>query len=97
MAKANEPYRHIEVESYEAANTSGLHGAVHIRPLPGGPYSTILRVECPREMRDTTRYPLGTRFRLKVKLTDREGDGDFLYSHHSWPYQVLGMPKRIKK
>ncbi|MDW9984802.1 hypothetical protein GOC13_22880 [Sinorhizobium meliloti] len=89
MAKVNEPYRYIEVESY-LQRGSGLHGEVHIRPVAGGPYPVNIRVECPREMRDTKRYKLGTKFRLKVKLTDREGGNDFLYSHHSWPYTVLG-------
>ncbi|RWC19170.1 MAG: hypothetical protein EOS51_15610 [Mesorhizobium sp.] len=91
MAKLNEPYRHIEVESYEAAKTSGLHGVVHVRPLHGGPYPTHLRVECPKEM--VRNFPVGTRFRVKVKLTDRQGSGDFLYSHHSWAYEVLEKPK----
>ncbi|MDB5538779.1 MAG: hypothetical protein JWQ89_506 [Devosia sp.] len=71
MAKVNEPYRYIVVESYEKQATSGLHGAVHIRPVAGELYPTYLRVECPREMRDTRRYKLGTKFRIKVKLTDR--------------------------
>ncbi len=34
-------------------------------------------------------YPVGTRFKVKVKLTDREGGGEFLYSHHSWKFDVL--------
>jgi hypothetical protein len=89
MAKRNEPYRHIEVESY-IERGSGLHGEVHIRPVAGGPYPVKIRVECPREMRDPERFKVGTRFRVKVKLTDRKGSGDFLYSHHSWPYTVLG-------
>ena len=89
MAKRNEPYRYIEVESYLERGSS-LHGPVHIRPVAGGPYPADIRVECPREMRDTKRYKLGTKFRLKVKLTDKEGGSDFLYSHHSWPFTVLG-------
>ncbi|RWF58895.1 MAG: hypothetical protein EOS50_01305 [Mesorhizobium sp.] len=88
MANRNEPYRFIEVESYREKG-SGLHGDVHIRPVAGGHYPTSIRVECPREMRDTGRFPLGTRFSIKVKLTDRAGSGDFLYSHHSWAYTVL--------
>lgn len=88
MAKLDEPYRLVVVESYPETG-SGLHGKVHIRPLPGGPYPVNTRVECPREMRDVRRYKLGTKFRIKVKLTDREGGGEFLYSHHSWPFEVL--------
>lgn len=93
MAKLNEPYRYIEVESYRERSTGGLHGAIHIRPVPGGIYPTNTRVECPREMRDLTLFPLGTRFHIRAKLTDRDGSGEFLYSHHSWKYEVLGLPK----
>ncbi|MBK1795094.1 hypothetical protein JHL21_11350 [Devosia sp. WQ 349] len=85
MAKPNEPFRVIEAESfYDEAEKK-----VRVRPCPDGIYPTSLHVECPREMRDTKRYPLGTRFLIRVKLTDREGSKDFLYSYHAWPYEVL--------
>lgn len=29
-------------------------------------------------------YPVGTKFLLKAKLTDREGEGLFLYSYYGW-------------
>jgi hypothetical protein len=35
------------------------------------------------------KYPVGTRFRIYAKLTDKEGGGRFLHSHHNWPYEVL--------
>ena len=89
MAKTNENYHSIEVESYRESQTGGLHGAVHIRPTKGGIYPQDVRVECPREMRDTSRFPLGTVFRVRAKLTDRQGGGSFLYSHHSWAYEVV--------
>jgi hypothetical protein len=34
--------------------------------------------------------PVGTRFRLRVKLTDREGGDEFLYSYHGWKVDILG-------
>lgn len=87
MAKSNEPYRYVEVESYRTGPTSGLHGPVHIRPCKGQGLPTTLHVECSKKLiRD---YPVGTRFRLKAKLTDREGAGEFLYSHYRWPYTVI--------
>lgn len=89
MSKPSEPYRYVEVESYVEQSTGGLHGPVHIRPVKGEPYPKGIRVECPREMRDPARFPTGTRFRIRAKLTDREGGGEFLYSHHSWRYEVL--------
>lgn len=89
MAQDN-PYEDVIVESYCPASTSGRHGPAHIRPAPGGKYSTGLHVECSKRLsRD---YPPGTRFRVKAKLTDREGGGQFLYSYHGWKFEVLQKP-----
>jgi len=90
MAKENEPYRQVVVESYRARVTSGLHGDIHIRPIAGQGLPTGLQVECSKKLsRD---YPVGTRFRIQAKLTDREGGGEYLYSFHRWPVAVLGKP-----
>jgi hypothetical protein len=62
MAKTNAPYQMVEVESYEPANTSGLHGKVHIRPCVGQGFPTTMHVECSKELSE--RYPPGTRFRI---------------------------------
>lgn len=92
MGKPFEPYLQVEVESYCPANTSGLHGTVHIRPVAGQGLPTNIHVRCPKEL--SYSYPVGTRFRIKAKLTDREGGGEFLHSHHSWPYTVLSKPAK---
>lgn len=34
--------------------------------------------------------PVGTKFRIFAKETDREGGPSFLYTHHSWPYEIVG-------
>jgi len=87
MAQDN-PYLDVIVESYIPGDRSGLHGLVHIRPVAGGPYLTSLHVECSKKLsRD---YPVGTKFQIKAKLTDREGGGEFLYSYYRWPFKVLG-------
>lgn len=86
MAKSDEPYEYVIVESYEPDRAGGLHGRVHIRPCPGQGYSTEMHVECSKKLsRD---YSVGTRFRIRAKLTDREGGGEFLYSHYRWRYEV---------
>jgi hypothetical protein len=86
MAQKN-PYEWVVVESYKPVRTSGLHGPVHVRPIDGQGYSTALQVECSRSLvRD---YPVGTRFKLRVKLTDREGGGEYLYSSWRWPFEVI--------
>lgn len=89
MAKLDEDYELVEVESYMPDRTSGLHGKVHIRPVPGQKHPTTLRVECSKTLSDLTRYPLGTRFVINAKLTDREGGPPFLYSSWRWKYDVV--------
>jgi hypothetical protein len=64
------------VESYRADRTSGKHGKIHIRPVAGQGYPVTLAVQCPKIL--STSYPVGTRFWLWVRLTDREGSGEFL-------------------
>jgi hypothetical protein len=94
MAKLGEHYEWVNVESYLPARTSGLHGKVHVRPLPGQCFPVYLHVECGRAMREN--YPVGTRFRILAKLTDREGGGEFLYTSYRWAYEVLWRPDHSK-
>jgi hypothetical protein len=44
-------------------------------------------VECSKHMRYA--HPVGTRFRVYAKETSREGSPPFLYTHFSWPYEVV--------
>lgn len=90
MAKANEPYQYVMVESFEPGSTSGLHGDVHIRPCAGQSYPTTLHVECSKDL--VRNYPVNTKFRIRAKLTDRLGSGDFLYSYFGWKYEVISKP-----
>jgi hypothetical protein len=87
MAKPDEPYRFVIVESFKPSAMSGLHGNVHIRPVSRQGLPTTLHVECSKKLsRD---YPVGTKFRIQAKLTDREGSGEYLYSYFKWPVEVL--------
>ena len=81
-------YQYIVAESYIPVDLSGLHGLVHIRPAAGQPFPQNLHVECSKRL--MTDYPVGTRFKLRVKLTDREGGKPFLYSYFGWPVKVMG-------
>jgi hypothetical protein len=86
MAQTN-PYEWIIVESYKPASTAGLHGPVHVLPIAGQCYSASFLVQCSKSL--VQNYPVGTRFRVRVKLTDREGTGEYLYSSWRWPFDVL--------
>lgn len=80
---------HILVESYKPNSTAGLHGEVHIRPLPGQGYNEKLHVACSKTLSEN--YPVGTKFRIKInaELSQREGDGDYIYSHSAWKHEVV--------
>lgn len=97
MAKPNEPYQMVEVESYFPTSTAGLHGPIHIRPTAGQGYPPNLHVECSKTLTNPQIYPVGTKFRIRAKLTDREGDGEFLYSYFGWKPEVLNLSKPKRK
>lgn len=86
MVAKKEVYQLIVVESFLPESTAGRHGPVHIRPALGQPFPRHLFVACSKDL--MTKYPVGTRFKIKAKLTDREGT-PFIYSHHGWKYEVL--------
>ena len=86
MAKPNEPYRYVVVESCRESG-SGLHGDVHIRPVLAEGFPSGTRVECSKAL--SRNYRVGTKFRIRAKLTDKEDGGEFLYSHFGWKYEVL--------
>lgn len=90
MGQPLEPYQMILVESYEPIQTSGLHGAIHIRPVPGQGIDPSLHVRCSKKLSEN--YPPGTRFIIKGKITDRDGGRPFIHSDHRWDYEVVSKP-----
>lgn len=79
-------YRKVVVETYQ--NTQGGSSkSVRARPVAGQGLSTGMNVECSSKMRKG--HPVGTKFLLEAKVTNREGGADFLYAHYNAPYEVL--------
>ena len=89
MVRDTYAYRQVAVESCL------LGATVQIRPLPGQAYSPTLSVQCSRRLRDTGLYPVGSKFLLLAKLTDRLGGTPFLYAYHGDPDVVLS-PRQAK-
>jgi len=89
MGKPNEPTVRVVVETY-LERGAGLHGDRHVRPIPGQGYAEGTRVRCSKAMRNA--HPIGTKFLIYAKPTDREGGRDFLTSHHSWDYEIVELP-----
>jgi hypothetical protein len=83
-----EEYTEIIVESFIIDKTSGKRGIIHIRPIPNQfPFESDMFVECSKEL--TNDYPVGTKFKIKAKITSKEGGKPFIYSHYKWTYIVL--------
>jgi hypothetical protein len=76
----------VVIETYR--NTSGGSSkSVRARPISGQGLDTSMNVECSSKMRKS--HPVGTRFLLSAKITNREDGPDFLYSHFNSPYKVV--------
>ena len=86
MGKPTEPTVQIVVETYPESG-GGLHGDRHVRPVDGQGYPPGTRVRCSKPMRFSA--PLGSKFLIYAKLTDKKGGRDFLSSHHSWDWVLV--------
>ena len=78
-------YRELVVES----GLDPRSGKPRIRPVSGQAFATDMRVQCSRGLLDTGRYPIGTRFLLSARITDRQGGAPFLYAWHGDPVVVM--------
>ena len=79
-------YKEVVIETYP--NTQGGSSkSIRARPVSGQGYDTSMNVECSASMRKS--HPIGTKFLLQAKLTNREGGPSFLYAHFESPYTVL--------
>lgn len=85
-------YREVAVESVRDPRS----GRIRLRPVSGQAYASSLRVQCARALCDPARYPVGTRFLISAKLTDRQGGEPFLYAWHGDPVQVIA-PAQLKR
>jgi hypothetical protein len=82
------PYKQILVESFEA-NLSGHRGAIEVRPLPAQEFSPNMLLECSRRMVDVSTYPLGTVFKVWVRVKQKQGGRPHLYCNHRDPIEVV--------
>ncbi|WP_338764807.1 hypothetical protein [Massilia sp. METH4] len=88
MARDLSAYREVAIESFDD------DGTVRVRPVVGQAYHPLLRVQCSRVL--VTDYPVGTRFLVHAKLTDRLGGPPFLYVYHGDPIVVLSRAETKK-
>lgn len=69
-------YRQVAVQSRL------IGSEIQIHPMAGQAFASTLSVQCALRLRDPVLYPVGTRFLLSAKLTDRQGGTPFLYAYH---------------
>lgn len=69
----------VIVETFYAGNEKS-GSPIRVRPVAGQGLSTNMRVECSKTMRNA--YPVGQKFSLYARITNRLGGPDFLYSSY---------------
>lgn len=79
-------YNYFIIQTYENLGEASSK-KIRARALPGQGVATDRKVECSEEMRLS--YPIGTYFKVRCKITDREGGTPFLYRHYNWAYKVV--------
>jgi len=87
MPSPSSEYFELLVESFVPAATGGHRGRVHVRPVTGQGIDPTLLVECSREMTDD--YPVGTRFLVRAKLSQRLGGSTFVKAPYAFGYSVV--------
>lgn len=86
MAEPWSSYHKVIVETYNATQSSKA-ARVRVRPVAGQMFPESWDVECSKAMRKN--HPVGTKFEIRARETNREGGKPYLYSHHSWPYRIV--------
>lgn len=79
-------YVEVIVETYRSVG-EGSSASIRARPVEGQGYPRTMKVECSKKMRHS--YPVGTKFKITAKVTDKEGGTKFLYTNFNWKYEVV--------
>ena len=57
-----------------------------VRPCRDQPFPVDMKIECSREIR---KLPIGTKIKLDVVETDKDGGKPFLYNSYRWKYEII--------
>jgi hypothetical protein len=97
-------YHNLWFNSFRLENTSGHKDPVQLRLVAGQQLPAeiteacrtqsidpfLLLTECSKDL--FYKYPVGTKFLLKVKLTDKAGLGLFFYTSYKWKALEIVAP-----
>jgi len=79
-------YKEYLVETFLASSEQS-EKKIRVRPVAGQGLPVTMRVECSSSMRRS--HPIGTKFLIMGKITDKEGGSPFIYSSFKWKYRVV--------
>lgn len=79
-------YKEYLVETFLASSEQS-EKRIRVRPVAGQGLPVTMRVECSSSMRRS--HPIGTKFLILGKITDKEGGSQFIYSSFKWKYRVV--------
>jgi len=79
-------YRYFIIQTYKNLGEPS-NKAVRARALPNQGVAIDRKVSCSGGMRLS--HPAGTYFKVRCKVTDRQGGTPYLYRHHTWDYEVV--------
>ncbi len=81
-------YSLVTVETFIPTRHENSGSKIRVRPTHDqGDFLKSMRVECSRHLRKE--YPVGTKFRIKAKISIADSGTKFIYSNHAWSYEVL--------
>ena len=79
-------YQDVIIETYRHTS-GGSKRPIRAHPIAGQGFDERMHVECSSSMRES--YPVGTKFRIRATIKNKEGGTDFLYTYHGWGYEVV--------
>ena len=98
----NQNYYELWFESFELEKVSGHKSPKQLRLLKSQTIPSEIEIECSNKnispfilLTECSKslllnYPIGTKFKIKAKLTDKENEGLFLYSYFGWkPLEII--------
>lgn len=90
-SKPSAAYAHYDVETCRNSGEPSAN-SIRVRPVAGQGLPLSMNVECSTSMRK--QYPVGTVFRIKAQVVENSTGARFLYTHFSWPFEVIARPDR---
>ena len=90
-SKTSVAYSYYDVETCRNSGEPSAN-SIRVRPVDGQGLPSTMNAECSTSMRK--QYPVGTVFRIRAQVVENSTGATFLYTHFSWPFEVISRPDR---